>query len=236
MHPAQQEAAFSAMVHRILADYDDTGFQARMSDAYALLSEAEAFAPDDVTILLEKANVLVWLTPDDASDERAILQQVRHRLQAPQSDAERNSLAMALFSLATMGEQPDRTLLQEARNLFAGLGLQTQVAQCDALLSPPFNPVGQWQIQVGDGVGSVMQVWLQPDGTCTGTQQAGAWGGMASFAGHWGYDPNSKMLQMQVLVNGFQPYALGIVIEGEQAGGYAGRGTDGFGYFMMRVG
>jgi hypothetical protein len=63
-----------------------------------------------------------------------------------------------------------------------------------------------------------------------------AGGGLVSFAGHWGYDPNSKMLQMQVLINGIQPFALGIVIEGEQADGYAGRGTDGFSYFMMRVG
>jgi hypothetical protein len=236
MHPAQREAVLNGMLSRILADFDDTAFRSRLSQAYTHLEEAGRFRPGDGAVLLEQANVLVWLTPEDPGDERAVLERIRQSLGSPRDPAEKSYLAQALFALATLGSQPDAALLRQARTLFVELGFQPWVLVCDALMSPPFNPVGQWQIQVGDALGSVMQVWLQPGGSCAGTQQAGPLGGVAQFAGYWGYDPNSQMLQFQVMVNGVQPFALGITIQGQESSGYAGLGTDGYRYRLMRVG
>jgi len=43
-------------------------------------------------------------------------------------------------------------------------------------------------------------------------------------------------LQLQVLVNNFQPYTLGITLQGQQGNGHVGLGSDGLQYFLMRVG
>jgi hypothetical protein len=42
------------------------------------------------------------------------------------------------------------------------------------------------------------------------------------------------MLQLQGMVNGFQPFMLGIVIQGQQYEGYYGAGTDGYSYFLTK--
>jgi hypothetical protein len=234
-NPAQQEAAFDLMLNHILADFDDGAFRAKLNEAHAHLEEAAAISPMNGAMLLEKAQVLVWLTPEDAGDERAVLQRVRQGLQEPRDEAEKLYLAQALFALATLGDEADAALVQEARALFVELDLQPWILACDALLSPPFRPVGQWQIQVGDAFGSVIRVWFQPDGTCMGTQQTGPHGRLAQFAGQWSFDPNRQLLQFQGLVNGFQPFALGITIHGAQDNGYIGRGSDGLRYFLMRL-
>jgi hypothetical protein len=177
----------------------------------------------------------MWLTPADVSDEQATLQQVRRMLQKPRDATEKAWLAKAVYTLATLRSLPDRSLLQEARGLYAELRWEPQVAACDALLSPAFNPVGRWQIRVGDAYGSTMELWLQPDGRCLGARQAGPMGGVAQFAGYWGYDANGKMLQLQVMVNGIQQYVLGIQVKGEQGNGYVGQGTDGSAYLLVRM-
>jgi hypothetical protein len=236
LHPAQREAALNAMLNRTLADFDDTAFRSKLNEAYTHLEEAGRLHPGDGAVLLEQANVLVWLTPGEPGDERAVLEQIRQSLRSPRDPAERSYLAQALFALATLGSRPDEASLREARALFLELGSEPWVVACDAILSPPFNPVGQWQIQIGDAVGSVMQVWLQPGGNCAGTQQAGPYGGVAQFAGYWGYDPNSQTLQIQGMVGGMQPFGLGIKIQGQEGSGYVGLGTDGFRYRLMRVG
>ena len=235
-HPAQQEATLSALASFIVSDFDDRAFEAKLNEAYAYLQEAGELAPDNPAVLLAKAEVLIWLTPADVSDEQATLQQVRRLLQKPRDASEKASLAKAAYMLATLGTPPDRSLLQEARSLYVELGWGPQVAACDALLNPAFNPAGRWQIRVSDAYGSTMDLWLQPDGRCMGARQAGPMGGVAQLAGYWGYDANSKMLQLQVMVNGVQPYALGIQIQGEQGTGYVGQGTDGLAYLMVRVG
>lgn len=236
MGAAQQEAALSALVSFILADLNVDAFQTRFADALVYLEEATEMAPADPAVMLAKAEVLVWHTPADMGDEQALLQQVRSRLRDTQDETEKALLAQAVFALATLDSPPDEALVREAKVLFAGLGWHAQVAACDALLTPPFIPVGQWQIRVGDAFGSMMQVVLQPDGTCMGTQQSGPYGGVAQFAGYWGYDPKTRTLQFQVMVNRVQPYQLGIQILGEQGGGYVGRGSDGFSYQLMRFG
>jgi hypothetical protein len=235
-NPAQQEATLSALLSFIVSDFDDGAFQAKLNEAYTYLQEAGQLAPDSPAVFLEKAEVLAWLTPADVSDEQATLQQVRHMLQKPRDAMEKAWLARAAYALATLGSSLDQSLLQEARGLYAELGWESHVAACDALLSPRFDPVGRWQIRVGDGYGSTMEIWLQPDGRCMGAQQAGPYGGVAQFAGYWGYDPDCRMLQLQVLVNGIQSYSLGIEIQGEQGNGYVGQGTDGYAYFVVRMG
>jgi hypothetical protein len=236
MHPAQREAALNAMLNRILVDFDDTAFRSKLNEAHTHLQEAARMRPGDGAVLVEQANVLVWLTPGDPGDERAVLEQIRQSLRSLHDPAEKSYLAQALFALATLGSPPDTALLREARALFLELGSEPWVLACDAILSPPFNPVGQWQIQVGDAFDSVIQVWLQPNGNCAGTQQAGPYGRVVQFAGYWGYDPSSQMLQIQGMIGGMQPFALGITIQGQEGSSYIGLGVDGFRYRLMHVG
>lgn len=46
--------------------------------------------------------------------------------------------------------------------------------------------------------------------------------------------PYYRMLQFQGLINGFQPFVLGITIQGQQPNGFYGFGTDACGYYFNR--
>jgi hypothetical protein len=96
----------------------------------------------------------------------------------------------------------------------------------------PFQPVGRWHIQVGDAMGSTMDVNLAPNGTFMAQQTA--MGMNIQAAGQWAFVPQNQMLQLQGLVNGFQPFMLGIVVQGQQGNGYFGVGTDGYPYQFTR--
>jgi hypothetical protein len=100
--------------------------------------------------------------------------------------------------------------------------------------SQPFQPAGRWHIQVSDPIGSTMMLNLYPNGTFQATQQLGPVGATIQAAGQWIFNPYNNMLQMQGLVNGFQPFSLGIVIQGQQGNTVYGIGTDSYGYTLSR--
>ncbi len=83
--------------------------------------------------------------------------------------------------------------------------------------------------------GSIIFVDLYPNGSCQGWQQAANLGMNIPFAGQWAFVPYNQMLQLQGLANGVYPFALAVMIQGQQANGYYGVGTDGNGYFLARA-
>lgn len=95
-----------------------------------------------------------------------------------------------------------------------------------------FNPVGRWIAQISGG--EPMLIVLNPDGTFQAAQQ-NVYGLRAQAVGKWGFNPNNQMLQLQGLVNGYQPFLLGITIRGQQNNGYFGTGSDGYNYFITRA-
>ncbi|MBF8265225.1 MAG: hypothetical protein HW384_1089 [Dehalococcoidia bacterium] len=99
--------------------------------------------------------------------------------------------------------------------------------------APPavFQPAGQWHVQITDG--TQMSLNLYPNGTFQAIQQG--YGLSIQGTGQWAFSPYNNMLQLQGLINGFQPFMLGIIIQSPQGAGYFGVGTDGHGYTMMRV-
>jgi|GEM_PF-3502654 len=99
--------------------------------------------------------------------------------------------------------------------------------------APPaaFQPAGQWHVQITDG--TQMSLNLYPNGTFQAIQQV--YGMSIQGTGLWAFSPYNNMLQLQGLINGIQPFALGIIIQSPQGAGYFGVGTDGHGYTMMRV-
>ena len=80
-----------------------------------------------------------------------------------------------------------------------------------------------------------MIVEYSPNGTFQGMQQAGLWGGN-QFAGQWAFDPNTRMLQIQGLMNGFMPFALAVVIQAQQGSSFVALDTNGMAYYMTRLG
>ena len=98
----------------------------------------------------------------------------------------------------------------------------------------PFQPVGRWHIQVSDAIGSTMLLNLFPNGTFQASQQLGPMGATVQAAGQWIFTPYNNMLQIQGLINGFQPFSLGIAIQGQQGNTYYGTGTDSYGYALSR--
>jgi hypothetical protein len=102
------------------------------------------------------------------------------------------------------------------------------------LAPQPFQPVGRWRIQVSDAIGSTMMLNLFPNGTFQASQQLGPMGATVQAAGQWIFTPYNNMLQIQGLINGFQPFSLGIAIQGQQGNTYYGTGTDSYGYALSR--
>jgi len=102
------------------------------------------------------------------------------------------------------------------------------------VLQQVFQPVGRWMVQVGDAVGSTMTLNLAPNGGFEAEQQAGL-GISIKGAGQWVFVPQQRMLQLQGLIGGFQPFMLGITIQAQQNNGYYGVGSDGYGYFLVRA-
>jgi hypothetical protein len=234
---------------------DQTAHQAKLKQAYDLLYEANQLDPTNTEVLLHIAQVLAQLTPDDASDEQRILYRIQKLLGNPKTDAERFQLAQATFLLATSSEPLQVDLVRNVRVMFEQLGRTDWVQQCDSVLNAPawqpapdlpssystgqppvgFQPVGRWQIRITDMAGSIMFVDLYPNGSCQGWQQAGNFGMNIPFAGQWAFVPYNQMLQLQGFANGMYPFALAIMIQGQQANSYYGVGTDGNGYFLTRA-
>jgi hypothetical protein len=241
-----------------IADFDETPKQSKLEGAFALLQEANEIDPTNTEVLLQMAELLVELTPDDPRDEERILQRIHKLLRDPKDDREKFRLAQASFLLATTRDQIDRVLLEQARKIFETLGRAEWLRQCDALFAgipgetnlgaeqrlsdssgrPPasgFNPAGRWQIQVMDAVGSIMYIEFYPNGTFESVQQVASMGLNVQAAGQWAFNPINNAFEIQGLINGLQPFMLGIFIQGEQENGYYGLGTDGYGYLLTHA-
>jgi Effector-associated domain 7 len=100
-------------------------------------------------------------------------------------------------------------------------------------LPTAFQPVGRWQIRVGDAVSSVLTLDLYPNGACQGMQQSMM--NTIMMTGQWGYLPGPNLLQLQGFVNGIMPFALAITVQNADNGSAYGVGGDGFGYWFTRM-
>jgi hypothetical protein len=240
-------------LNSVFKDFDETARMSRLKEAYALLQEANELDPTNTEVLLHIAKLLIELTPDDTSDETRILYRIRNLLGSPKDDTERFHLAQATFLLATTSEPMHIESLSDARAMFEKLGRTEWVRQCDDLIAARgrdasyramepasalpqmagFQPVGNWHIRVMDAVGSTMLLNINPDSTFQAVQQLS--GLNIHAVGQWVFNPYNQMLQLQGMVNDFQPFMLGIIIQGQQYNGYNGTGTDGYGYFMTRA-
>ncbi|MCZ7400640.1 MAG: hypothetical protein O8C61_00280 [Candidatus Methanoperedens sp.] len=213
----------------------------KLKEALGICREIIKLNPANIDVLLHIAMLLIYVTPDDKSDEEKVLHDIQKLLRAPKNDTEMFQLASANFMLAVHDrEHIDFDLLMKARAIFEKLGRMDMLQNCDLYLqtrpvSPVtaqgFQPVGRWQIQISDG--STMFLNLNPDGTFQAAQQK--LGLNVQGIGQWGFNPYNQMLQMQGLLNGYQPFMFGIMIQGQQNNGYYGVGTDGASYFIVRV-
>jgi hypothetical protein len=251
---------FQVDLNQMLAGFDLKTHTAKLQEAYDLLEEANKLEPANTEVLLHMAQLLIELTPDDPTDEERLLRRIQNLLTAPKDDAERFRLAQATFLLATSGDQIHSQSLQDARILFERLGRNEWVRQCDDLLMAssnlPYNqqyeqpqqnqpgqqdqqregfqPVGRWNIQVSDFMRSTMLLNLHPNGYFDATQQTAVYGVIAQASGQWAWNPYQQMLQLQGMVNGFQPIMLGISIYNQVGNTYYGMGTDGYNYNFQK--
>jgi hypothetical protein len=101
-----------------------------------------------------------------------------------------------------------------------------------AVVPAQFIPFGQWQVQVNDVYRSIVYLDLIPNGVCFGSQ-FGQGIGHIQFRGRWGYNPHSRLLQVQGLINGVQPFMINIIIHGTRGDGtFYGVGSDGYAYLL----
>jgi hypothetical protein len=251
---------FQVDLNQMLAGFDLKAHTAKLQEAYDLLEDANKLEPANTEVLLHMAQLLIELTPDDPTDEERLLRRIQNLLIAPKDDAERFRLAQATFLLATSGDQIHAQSLKDARTMFEKLGRNEWVRQCDDLLlassNLPYNqqyeqpqqnqpgqqgqqregfqPVGRWNIQVSDFMGSTMLLNLHPNGYFDATQQTAVYGVIAQASGQWAWNPYQQMLQLQGMVNGFQPIMLGISIYNQVGNTYYGMGTDGYNYNFQK--
>ncbi|MCC7164913.1 MAG: CHAT domain-containing protein [Anaerolineae bacterium] len=93
-----------------------------------------------------------------------------------------------------------------------------------------FNPVGRWNIQVQDMVGSRLFVEFNLNGTFQMMQQVGLY--QVPVNGSWSYNPLTRQLSLQGVVNTFQPFVLLMTLGGALPDGYGAVGNDGIGYVL----
>ncbi len=231
----------------VFGDFDEHAHKSKLMEAHTLLREANMLDPANTEVLLLMAQLLIELTPDDPSDELELLYRVQNLLQAPKNDSEKFRLAQATFLIATAGETIRMESLRDARAMFMQMGRAEWVRQCDELLSQTeistgrqqsqnaFQPIGNWQIQVHDAVSSTMSLRLHPDGAFEAVQQFGPFGASIQAVGQWVFVPMQQLLQLQGLINGFQPFMLGISIQSQQGNAFHGTGNDGFHYTLSQA-
>lgn len=96
-----------------------------------------------------------------------------------------------------------------------------------------FVPTGEWDIQVQDMVGSRLHVLFTKDGRFQMQQQVGMY--QVPVNGSWTFNPLTRQLALQGVVNTFQPFILAITISGRLPNGFAAVGSDGIGYVLTRA-
>ncbi len=244
--PVQEYGTAGLDLDKVLTDFDDKAYLNKLREAYGLLKEAIDIDPANTEVLLHMAQLLIELTPDDPTDEQKLLYRVQNLLNNPKDDAERFRLAQATFLLATTGNHLHKGMLKDARRMFKKLGRNEWVRQCDDLLGKGkqtmgaapqqqvFEPIGQWSILVSDFVGSTMNVTFHANGYFEAIQQTGMYGASVQAAGQWAFIPAQRMLQLQGMINGFQPFFMGILIQYQQENVFYGVGTDGYSYTLQK--
>lgn len=253
-HMAKNRAAPSAGSGRqqvdltqMVAGFEEKIHRNKLQEAFDLLEQANQIDPTNTEVLLLMAQLLIELTPDDPTDEQKLLRRIQNLLTSPKNDEERFRLARATFLLATTSEPMHANLLYDARAMFETLGRHEWIRQCDELLNslsshPPnsspgqgFQPTGQWNVQISDFLGSTMFMHLHANGHFEATQQAGPWGMTVQASGQWVFTPTQQLLQMQGMINGFQPFMIGIYIHNQQGNTFYATGMDGFAYTLSKV-
>ncbi len=232
---------------RLMAGFDEKAQIAKLREAYNLLEEANQIDPANTEVLLHMALLLMELTPDDPTDEQKLLRRIQNLLSSPKNDEERFRLARATFLLATTSQPMHANLLYDARAMFEKLGRHEWIRQCDELLNSlskqpaaslvgqGFQPEGQWNVQISDFLGSTMYMQLHANGYFEATQQAGPWGMIVQASGQWVFIPQQQLLQMQGMINGFQPFMMGIYIQSQQGNTFYATGMDGFAYTLIKA-
>lgn len=226
-----------------LAGFDEGAYDAKLQEAQRQLQEANTLDPGNIETMLHLASVLGQLTTETTERDK-LLYQVQNLLHFPKNDTERFQLAQATYLLAIAREPNHPDMLRRARDMFAQLGQTAWVEQCDSILrslsggygpgpQPGFQP-GRWTIQIGDMVRSVMWLDFYPNGAVQGMQRSGFV--QAQVNGQWGFNPGNNWLQINGLVNGFQPFMLSLFFQGpDPQGNLVAQGADGLTYWFARA-
>ena len=237
------------LLHKSSIRHDD---HKKLEQAFNLLEQANNLEPNNIETLLEMAKVLVILTPDDTTDEEAILEQIELMVQNPKDDDTAFYLAQARFMLATSSmDHLDVDLLRKAKKTFKSLGHKQLVADCEEMLayaeiskepkipqipkSPtppplprtqPFNPVGEWEVEIHSFIPNTMYLNLFPNGSLNGKQV------YVPFTGNWSFQNN--YIYIMGYMSGF-PFEFAVQIQQEQNGQYFGMGVDGNRYVFKKI-
>lgn len=137
------EAEEASLDNQLPEDQRKAAYIAKLKEAYDLLREANESDPINTEVLLQMAQLLVELTPDDPNDEKKLLNRIRKLLSEPKSDAESFRLARATYMLAMSGRPPQVDLLREPRTIFERLGRVEWVQQCDRVLAEVKPPAAE---------------------------------------------------------------------------------------------
>lgn len=231
----------------IMGNLDLDAYHGKLREAATLFREASGLDPANTEALLHLAQVLM-LVGDDEAEVRKVLYRVQQLIGHPKNEAERFHLAQAMFLSATAVEPVQRQAVQTARAMFQELGRADWVRACDEHLGqtdavsaqprqtgatgPVFSSVGRWQVV--DGLGNRSVAEYRPDGTFEAVQQAGVFGSN-HFAGRWAFDAESSVLQVQGMINRMVPFALAVIIRGEQQGTYLAVDAAGTAYYLTRL-
>jgi CHAT domain-containing protein len=96
-----------------------------------------------------------------------------------------------------------------------------------------FSPIGSWNIQVQDMVGSRLFVQFKDNGTFQMQQQVGMY--QVPVTGNWNFNPGTHQLALQGVVNTFQPFILSLTLGSPVPNGFVATGSDGIGYVLTRA-
>lgn len=227
-------------------------WRSKFEEAYGLLARADKLTPDIADVLLRMAQIQAHLDPEYGTNAKSILYRLEDLIGEPMDDNQVRILAEAFFLHATLSEPPSEKLLQRARPLFQQLNDAQKLQQIDAQLqrvsgavviknSPSvvpfstqdFNPIGNWNIQVQDMVGSRLSVEFQAKGTFEMKQKVGMY--EVPVTGNWNFNPLTHQLALQGVVNTFQPFILSLTLGNPLPNGFTATGSDGIGYVLTRA-
>ena len=221
----------------------------KLEEAYSLLEEALKLDAGNTEVMLHMVEIRSTTHGEDPREAERLLFRIHNLLNPPKNDTEKFRLAQAKVLQGVLRGKVNQPDIEAARAMFEQLGRVDWVRHCDWLLQqagrqaagfgpspgPPaaFQPIGRWQVRANDGGAALVEFY--PNGAFAGTMQGGLYGYGAQSAGQWGFILANNFLRLQGLVNGFIPFDVGMVIQGQQNGVYMATGTDGKTYFFQRM-